>query len=348
MRTIVIFLVLLTLTGCTSRLRVEVKIANRDKVIEKNKDYGKEQLLISLISLENYVSQWDEEKILNQIYAFLEKVNNEDGEKNKLHHIKEIYKESFSNKYSPLIAQLRENLKEAKILYNEAKYDEVRGYLEQVYLLISDIQLQLSFYKVDTKEINLSNALPDISEVQNPRERFPILGDPIASFIARNSNSKEDDLWDSRFNETIASSFLGNSDVAYILRSNPPEQELKSGDYNNNFTIKGVKMDASDVTNTIFTSLAQTINFIATTQGIPTRATATTDNPQPQQDQDILGLAESQKDYELKKKRYKDYKYLLLEKIKMENIERKKGDELTESIDRIKKYWDYIKVELNK
>jgi|GEM_PF-4237840 len=331
------------LISCCSKLKVVVKVADRDKIADNHKDYGKEQVLASIISLQSYIDHWDKESLLKTILDFVATLGNKNGEKDNIDEVKESYRKKFSERYDPQITQITEYLSHANALYINKKYQEASVYSEIAYLQIVSIKNELKTYNVAGTNIDISDQVPDINKLQKPRSRFPILGDPIASYIAKENN---DDIWKSIFNKTVSSSFLGNSDVAYILRSNPPEEEVKSGDYNNNFTIKGVRMDAADVTNAVFTTLTQTINFVAASQGVPLRSQPNTENPQPVQSPEILNLTNDQKKLEIKSKKYKDYTHLLLEKINMENIQNKDGENLNEAIKRIQEYWEFIKKDL--
>lgn len=345
MRTIIALLFIVSiLTSCCSKLRVVVKVADRDQVAINNKDYGKDQVLASIISLQTYIDSWDKEKILKTILEFVAGTGTENGEKDNVDDVKDIYREKFSEKYDPQIKEITEYLSKAHTLYKNKNFQEASVYTELAYLQIVNIKNELKTFQVEWGTIDISNQIPDINKLQKPRSRFPILGDPIASYIAKNDN---DQIWKSIFNKTVSYSFLGNSDVAYILRSNPPEEELKSGDYNNNFTIKGVRMDAADVTNAVFTTLTQTINFVAGTQGIPLRNQPNQESPQPTQIEEILNLSDDQKKLDLKSKKHKDYAHFLIEKINMENIQDKDGNSLDEAIKRIKEYWEFLKQNLN-
>lgn len=345
MRTIIALLFIVSiLTSCCSKLRVVVKVADRDQVAINNKDYGKDQVLASIISLQTYIDSWDKEKILKTILEFVAGTGTENGEKDNIDDVKDIYREKFSEKYDPQIKEITEYLSKAHTLYKNKNFQEASVYTELAYLQIVNIKNELKTFQVEWGTIDISNQIPDINKLQKPRSRFPILGDPIASYIAKNEN---DQIWKSIFNKTVSYSFLGNSDVAYILRSNPPEEELKSGDYNNNFTIKGVRMDAADVTNAVFTTLTQTINFVAGTQGIPLRNQSNQESPQPTQIEEILNLSDDQKKLDLKSKKHKDYAHFLIEKINMENIQDKDGNSLDEAIKRIKEYWEFLKQNLN-
>lgn len=84
--------------------------------------------------------------------------------------------------------------------------------------------------------------------------------DPLAGVIA----AADDQCWSGVFNRAWASSRFGNSDIA--IKMEP------SGD----FTLKGIRLDASKVTQATFQALGQGIKLLAATAGVPAKAGAST------------------------------------------------------------------------
>ncbi|THD32483.1 hypothetical protein [uncultured Flavobacterium sp.] len=342
----------LLFTSCASRLKVVVKVADREQVLKMADASLKAEVLPSVIALENFIDSWNEEALLEEIYASVEKkLGASLRDTTKIE-----YKEEFRKQFGPKIILIRGFIDETRRKYDANNVNDAFTAINKAILEITSIQKLLKEYKED-KDLDPNRMLGVQEETVTmtaktaiagtERTRFPILGDPLTSQIAKKENEM---IWKSVFNETVSWSFLGNSDIAFILRSNPPEKEIKSGDYNNNFTIKGVRMDAADATNALITGLTQTMNFIANTQGISIpmpQQTANTD-PVPVQNTLIMGLFADTMAYETKKKKLEDYKKMLIEKIKMEGIETKQNEELNDAIKRIEDYWTSLKVELNK
>lgn len=346
-------------TSCASRLKVVVKVADREQVLAMAEASLKAEVLPSIIALENFRNSWDEEALLNEIFTAVEKKL----EAKLRPQTKEEYKTEFGKRFNKIHTSVDSYTAEAKRQYDAGKTNDAFIAINKANLEIVSIQEFLKIYKINIAE-NYSIDPSDIP--QGPEEkslttaaktavagyertRFPILGDPLTSYITKKKNA-DAIIWKNTFNKTVSWNFLGNSDIAIILRSNPPERELKSGDYNNNFTIKGVRMDAADATNALITGLTQTMNFIANTQGIsiPMPQPTTTTDPVPVQNPLVTGLFADTMTYTSKKKRLEDAKKMLLDKIKMENIQSKSGTDLDDATKRIEDYWTNLKTELNK
>ncbi|MCY1223454.1 hypothetical protein D3C87_364770 [compost metagenome] len=353
---------LLLLTSCASRLKVVVKVADRDQVLAMAEASLKAEVLPSIIALENFRNNWDEEALLNEIY---------DSVENKLQAklrdvTKAEYKAAFAKQFNPKNSIVNSYIAEAKRQYDAAKTNDAFIAINKANLEIMSIQEVFKSYKISLAttlgidpatiergpEEKSLDAAAKVATAGTERTRFPILGDPLTSYITKEKNG-DAIIWKNTYNKTVSWNLFGNSDVAVILRSNPPEKELKSGDYNNNFVIKGVRMDAADATNALITGLTQTMNFIANTQGIsvPMPQPTNTTDPTPVQNLLVTGFFADTMSYTAKKKKLEDYKKMLLEKIKMENItaiDEENEEEFNNAVKRIEDYWTSLKTELNK
>lgn len=350
------YVILLSLffTSCVSRLKVEIQIADRDEILRADKKYPKEikqNPAKSIVILNNFIQEWEVTKE-KKLQLILNYAKDEMGAP-LANEVKEIY----SIKLDSLIFGIAKNKDDAKESYINNNIDAAMESINNANLKIEELKnilLSRSVFDSDNNHIQLvkeklNTVLNKLATTNGTvRQRFPILGDELASFIALEENEF---IWKSVFNKTIASSFLGNTDIAMILRSNPPDRELKSGDYNNNFTIKGVRMDASDVTSAIFNGLTQTVNFIAVTQGVPLNlgmTPASAENPIPNQNQLVLNAQVDSDNLALKKKKLVQYKQLLLKKIELENVETGTVAEIQLKAKRISDYWEGLKIELAK
>lgn len=365
----------LVMTGCASRLKVTVKVADREQILAMAEASLKTEVLPSIIALENFKNSWNEQALLDEIFSSVEKKL----EAKLRPAIKDDYKKQFQERFGSKIILINGYIDEAKKQYDAGKANDAFMVINKANLEIMSIQGVLKDYKADlakatnaggtveygTQKAMVQKSINDIGSgpaekslavaakaavAGSDRTRFPILGDPLTSYITQKKNGKEL-IWKNTFNKTVSWNLFGNSDVAVILRSNPPEKEMKTGDYNNNFIVKGVRMDAADATNALITGLTQTMNFIANTQGISVpmpQPTSTTD-PVPVQNPLVTGFFADTMTYATKKKRLEDCKKMLIEKIKMENIGAiEDEDEFNKAVLRIEAYWTSLKTELNK
>lgn len=344
-------------SSCYSKLKVVVKTADRDMVMANAGELIRADAVSSVTAIEKFIanSAKDRDTILKRVIKY--------RNSNNLNPLNKQTENLFKTKYDDRISEIdRDNkaaLKELDFTDAKTRQDSTEKYTK-AYVYIDNAQLKITKLvnyitennvdeqKLKAQQLLLSNTTlaKTVQEIANARMRFPILGDPLTSYITKNKNKE---IWKSLFNETLSWTLFGNSDIAMILRSNPPEREIRSGDYNNNFTIKGVRLDASDATNAFFTGLTQTMNFIASTQGIPLPQSqkGTTDNPIPATSSLIDGMVTDQNTYAAKRKKLEDVKKMLLEKIKVENIGNKKGTAaITASAKRIEEYWNELKKQL--
>lgn len=363
MRTTKKFLLLLFLTVCTScmtRLKVNVQVADRDKVLEEV-DRGLEKQLPRMIKSFDY--QWDRgESVSAEAVKILEKLgNNEeavstlDVRLNEIENNKKIFDSLFKeNKFSESYNQLLK-VENDFVEY----YDEIKKFLtgfDEKFLKVAKIDKS----EIENLNFKISNSTHELKKLktQSTRLRYNLLGDPLTSFITYDNRPKKEEIWKSLFNETKVSTFFGNADIAILLRKNiDSTSKVRSGDYNNNFTIKGVRLDAEDAIQASFTSLSQSINLFAAMQ-LPelnlTSANSSTDFPTlPATLRDGLGSnAQNESKIKRKERFLSEIKKLMIQKIIYSNVESKNLKEETEKkeflegINDIKAYWTTVKTEL--
>lgn len=346
------------LTGCYSKLKVTVKVADREKVLENSKELVRADIVNSLIILENFVAYSNEDKDI-----ILSNIANSYREAKKP--LTKAAKQSFENAYDGGINSISNDVTKANQAWEEVQNSDSEKLnvndLHKVYNYVNLAKLNaISFLNNLQKYVNNAGVDASLKEIgkgtkvvstkgklENKRMRFPILGDPLTSYITKKDNKE---IWESLFNKTVSRNFIGNSDVAIILRSNPADTIKKTGDYNNNFTIKGVRMDAADATNAFFTGLTQTMNFIASTQGVQLPSNAGTDeNPVAETNSLVSQMYEDRKTYEKEKKKLEDIRQMLIEKIELENLDEKESDEeLNDAVKRISDYWVELEKQLKK
>lgn len=351
-----LLITLLLITSCASKLKVDIQIADRDSIILADKKYHKEyNLTTSIIAINKFIETFKEENPLESILALVEKKTQgklspatikaySDGLTKKLEEITDLKNSAIYSYEKNEIDNTMQSINKANL-----KIEEMKDAFKNIYGI--DVLKYSEENRISEKLKNNLNTVKQAIEAGTKRTRFPILGDELASFIAKEENKK---IWKSVFNKTVSSNFLGNADIAMILRSNPPERELRSGDYNNNFTIKGVRMDASDASNAIINGLTQTINFIANTQGIPLNLNTNTQSDPtyrtPIENPLVVNMQSDIIKLESKKRNLLEIKQLLIKKIALENIQTATDTEIQvkAKAKRIIDYWNGLKVELNK
>lgn len=343
-----IVLLIILCSSCVTKLKVTVKSADREVVLKEAEKYIKEDVQKGITTLENFYYTWDDNTILEQIYDYIQKEDSATLPKNS----KVVFKNQFENQFHPKLKSIKKLATEAQNLYDVNKNYEALSKVNFAGKIIFEIQDILKNYEIEEgkqKIVLESKAVTQASKAINGtvRTKFPILGDPMVSFLTKKEN---DTIWKSCYNKTVSSNFFGNADIAFILRGNPPENEIKSGDYNNNFTIKGVRLDANDASNALLTGLTQTLNFVANTQGLPLNIGQQQDPnyPAPVENALVTSLANDKNTLENKKRKLADYKKMLVEKILSEKIDEKRGADLTAAIQRIETFWNTLKTELNK
>ena len=189
----------------------------------------------------------------------------------------------------------------------------------------------------------------EASKAQSNRLRFNLLGDPLTSFVTKKENKR---IWKSTFNQTKVSTFMGDTDIAVLLRKNADENSTRSGDYNNNFTIKGVRLDAEDVIEASFKTLSQSINLFASMQMAGTNLVSNDSSTAYAQlptevNNTLTNLAEDDKKLAEKEKYLMEIRKMLVQKIMFEDVQGKDDEGMVQSMAEIKAFWTSLKSELN-
>ena len=273
---LIVLLLTILSSSCMTRLKVKVSVANRDTVITKVKNDLKYELPHKANDLKFGIS--DLKEVKNKYFALLNSL-----EKDSVY--KKADLDQVRVRYNEKIGEFETSLKKYDTLYKRNEFpsalDEVHATERELLELYNDTEAFIEAIKelelnkktdAAIKEtVRTTNALvrknstkvsSSINEVVRLRQH--LLGDPLTSFIS--SKRKGDKFWKGVYNETKVSTFMGNADVAVLLRKNPDNKSYKSGDYNNNFTIKGVRLDAEDVIQASFKAVNQSINLFAATQ----------------------------------------------------------------------------------
>lgn len=133
----------------------------------------------------------------------------------------------------------------------------------QVYLKSIDSERKFDSTKFD-RIVAMTNASESASEknLQSLTGGLDLLDDPLAPVII----GAAPQYWKGIFNKTDAFGTVGNTDIAIKMETI------------GTFTIKGIRLDASKVTEATFDVLKQSVRMVAAAYGIPTPADQTSAN----------------------------------------------------------------------
>ncbi len=165
-----------------------------------------------------------------------------------------------------------------------------------------------------------------------------LLGDPLVSYITKKENKG---IWKSQYNKTKSWTALGNSDIAIVLRDDPES-------YNNNYTIKGVRVDADKLIQSSFDFLAQSINVLASTQGISVPADTTNNYFAPNVIPAIQNLESEKNKLSNKEQMLEAYKEFIVLEILNRDLDNKSLADLKVSVEEIKSIWAKYKANIEK
>lgn len=366
---IILTIIVLMSFSCTSRLRVKVSAANRDLVIKKVEEDLKDQLPTVL---ENAKFDYEKGQILNETYfKFIKKYvigyEKEIQETNRIFNDMEgriKIADTLFNDGDNLGALNQANLVQNKLLVFYKKVDkflkdDTVSSLDKLKVMEKDKDSdEKDLADLKSKISDLTELYESVSEIKESvssktdatnRLRFHLLGDPLTSYVTNDSLRKK--IWKSTYNQTKVSTFMGDTDIAVLLRKNPEKNSSKSGDYNNNFTIKGVRLDAEDVIEASFKTLSQSINLFASIQLSGTNLTSNNSDTDFAQlpnsvNTALQNLNTNQTKLDEKQRYLQEVKNMLLEKIMLEDINGKRGDDVNESLDEINAFWTKLKAQL--
>lgn len=346
-----LLLIINFLPSCVAKIKVKVKTADREEVMQ-----AYENLLSK--TLEKSISEGKKQAEYLS-FAISEYSSLKEKSPNLFQGVEMSASAEIINDYQKLDDSLNTWLNYAEGFYNNQKYLDSYGYLIKSNNALTkfyndeDVQKSFAVVKENFDETILRPQQHNIGLIKNEnkeRLRYHLLGDQLTSFVTKNSNKH---IWKSNYNTTRVSTLFGNTDVAILLRKNPDKTTYKSGDYNNNFTIKGVRLDAEDVIESSFKALSQSVNLFAGIQLSGTNLSSNNaESAFPALSNDINSLLNSVSDnqisFEKKNKVLSKIKEMLMERIILEDLQNKSGDELRRSLVDIKEYWDQLKSELSK
>nr|WP_322623999.1 hypothetical protein [uncultured Flavobacterium sp.] len=332
----------LAVTSC-SALQVEVSTANPEKLKEIHKKIDVMEKMAfdykrALQPLQNTAIITEKASIISQFKSnmpkWLEGQRNPENEK--------MMMQSLIENYERKVNDILKDYSDANSRIIDKKYKEA----VDIYL-----GLEQKFQNLQDG-LNAIEALDDrqkgayILEIENMLKavkplffhgRANLLGDNMISYIDLD-NAK--DMWESTYNRTVSKTVFGNSDIAVVLNEMP-------NSYNNNYSIKGVRVDAARLIQSSFDAMSQVINVAASMYGVRPAGSSDANSSYPDELTEVKNLPADKLQLENKKKLQREVQKQLLLKILGENIKHENDDELKKSVINIEAFWSEYKLKLN-
>lgn len=343
MKNIYLLLSVVLLSSC-SNLRVQVSTANPEslkKIAAKIDPLEKEAFHYRKILNPLYSTQIivDKDLIMEQ---FNENLRNElnVGKVDQLSFYKS--EADFKTNYSDIVYDLHLKYSIANDFILKKEYQKAIN----IYLSIEQLFQKLKSNLEDEmilKENQKSSIILEISRKLSAvnavfyNGRANLLGDQIVSYITMKEN---DSIWKSTYNRTASRTYFGNADIAIILNEMP-------NNYNNNYSIKGVRVDAAKLIQSTFDVMTQVVNVAASMSGILPANAGDTNSFYPEEFEEIKTLSDKTSELQNKTELLKETQKQLLLKILGEGIQNKKDDDLKKSVSDIKDFWDEYKLNLD-
>lgn len=340
MKSIISLLLLIALSSCSS-LSVKVSTAN-PKSLKKIADgidpneklaFAYKKALQPLLNTKIITEQ---DLITSQ---FEKKLIEDDVDSNDV----EVIRVAFNDSYNTIVNQIISD-------YNNANTAMVNKNYEQavdIYLALPQKFQSLKSNLTIEKGLTADQKEPIITEISTKltiannavfyNGRANLLGDQIVSYITMKEN---DSIWKSTYNRTASRTYFGNADIAVVLNEMP-------NNYNNNYAIKGVRVDAAKLIQSTFDVMTQVVNVAASMYGIrPPNATTDPNSFYPEEFTEIKTLPIKTVELENRKALLRAAQKQLLLKILGENIQNKTTPEIQKSVADIKQFWDTYKLNL--
>lgn len=343
MKIIYLLLSLVLLSSCSS-LRVQVSTANPDslkKMTEKIDILEKEAFhyrknLSPLLNTQIIVNKDLITKQFNENLRDLlntSKINQTDFYLNEA---------NFITNYTTIVDEILQKYNSANSLVIKKNYQQA---LDQYFSILQNFQKLKSNLEAEDilKDNQKEKILLEISTKLSAtiavfyNGRANLLGDQIVSYITLKEN---DLIWESTYNRTASRTYFGNADIAIILNEMP-------NNYNNNYSIKGVRVDAAKLIQSTFDVMTQVVNVAASMSGIQPATAGDTNSFYPEEFEEIKTLSEKTSELQNKTELLKESQKQLLLKILGEGIQDKKDEDLKKSVSEIKNFWDEYKLNLD-
>lgn len=202
-------------------------------------------------------------------------------------------------------------------------------------------EIKTSVDEKEDLEEQLTQLKKSITTIYTTPPRKNLLGDLLTSYVTSDSAKRKDKIWKSKYNEAKSNARFGNADIAVVLMEDPES-------YNNNYSIKGVRVDADKLIQSSFDVLAQSITLLASTTGVVPQGGGDEDNYfAPSAIPQIKQLTTKNTELRKKQKQLKAYKNLIILEILNRDLDNAKtDDEVKKAIKEITAIWTSYKSKL--
>lgn len=157
------------------------------------------------------------------------------------------------------VTKLKEVL--LKFESGDVELNKIIGEVDKVIVELNRI-VTAAAKKATAEMVSLQKTQNDVRKTINTVVLAPLFDDPMTSIVV--NGDKE--FWKGKTNEAKARSFIGNSDIAIVMES--------PGEY----SIKGIRNDASQATKALFTVTNLTVQTLAKAYGVGLAPTPITDS----------------------------------------------------------------------
>lgn len=339
------------LVSSCSRMVVNVSTADRDKVLIKANELESMQYALQYAAIKDkFLSNplLDPQEFERQIDNFLRaEVRSGVTDTAEVPSVKQTLIQNIGGELNTI----KQSYIDALNLTFDKKYVEAKKKFFNTILQIEDFKLKLADefddYEDEIKKFTSEFILPKTNfiegqmlEVSKTMEKDNLLGDHLVSYVTKKHKISEK-FWESEYNTTKTWTMFGNSDIAVVLAEDPDS-------YNNNYSIKGIRVDADKLIQSSFDMLAQSINLIASTQGVALPSSSDEDNYfAPDPITSVQELSNKESSLESKRKTLQAYKELLLLEIFGKDLDKKNDDDLKKAINEIKVIWESYKSKID-
>lgn len=254
----------------------------------------------------------------------------------------DIVKSTFNQNYTAVVDGILSdyntaNTKMVNKLYKDA-VDIYLGMPQKFQTLKSNLSIE-EVLKPEQKEAIINEIATKLSVVTAifHNGRANLLGDEIVSYITMKEN---DTIWKSTYNRTASRTYFGNADIAVVLNEMP-------NNYNNNYSIKGVRVDAAKLIQSTLDVMTQVVNVAASMSGVLPANKGDANSFYPDEFDEIKSLPVKSVELQNRKDLLKETQKQLLLKILGEHMQNESGTDLKNSVAGIKAFWDEYKVNLS-
>lgn len=345
MKTYILGTLVIILSSC-SNLRVQVSTADPDRlkeIAEKIDQFEKIafEYKKALHPLLNTKIITEKDNVLSQ---FNKKLDDEIKDSITTDADAVQSKIDFEKNYSAIVDEILSDYNKANINMVHKEYHQaVDIYLnlpQKFQTLKSNLSIEETLSK-NQKELiitEISSKLTVANAIFH-NGRANLLGDQMVSYITKEENEQNKNLWKSNYNRTLGRTYFGNTDIAIILNEMPDN-------YNNNYSIKGVRVDAAKLIQSTFDVMTQVVNVAASMSGIRPASSGDSNSFYPDEFTEIKTLPLKTTELENRKELLKESEKQLLLKILGEKLQRKSGQDLKNSVNSINEYWNQYKINL--